>query len=42
MRAVLLAIGLLVLATTLDNSLYDGRYTQAFSQMVSDIAAYFR
>jgi len=42
MRALLLAVGLLVLATTLDISLYAGRYTQAFGQMVSDLAAHFR
>ena len=42
MRALLLAVGLLVLATMLDSSLYGGRYTQTFSQMVSDIAAHFR
>ena len=29
MRALLLAVGLLVLATSLDTSLYGGRYTQA-------------
>jgi hypothetical protein len=42
MRALLLAVGLLALATTLDTSLYGGYYTQAFSQMVSDMAAHFR
>jgi len=42
MRTLLFAIALLVLATMLDNSLFDGRYTQAFSQMVFEIAAHFR
>ncbi len=42
MRALLLAVGLLALATSLDASLYRGRYTQAMSQMISDIATNFR
>jgi hypothetical protein len=42
MRALLLVVGLLALATTLDASLYGGHYTQAFSQMVSDMAVHFR
>ena len=42
MRALLLAVGLLALATSLDTSLYGGRYTQAVSQMISDIGAHFR
>ena len=41
MRAIFLAITLVVLALVLDNTLYKGRYTQAFSQMIADIENHF-
>jgi hypothetical protein len=39
--AIFLAITLVVLALVLDNTLYNGRYTQAFSQMITDIENHF-
>ncbi len=42
MRGIFIAIVLVVSALVLDNNLYGGRYTQAFSQMISDIEAHFR
>jgi hypothetical protein len=42
MRAIWVAVALIVLALVLDNSLYGGRYRQAFSQMITDIENHFR
>ena len=42
MRALIITVALLALAAWLDNSLNGGFYTQALSQMLSDIAAHFR
>ena len=41
MRAIFIAIALVVLALVLDANLYGGRYTQAFSRMIFDIEANF-
>ena len=42
MRPIFLAITLVVLAIVLDNTLYNGRYTQAFRQMITDIETHFK
>ena len=42
MRALLWAVALFAIATTMDTSLNGGIYTQAFSRMVSDMAVTFR
>ena len=42
MRALLWAVALFAIVTTLDTSLNSGLYTQAFSRMVSDIDVNFR
>ena len=42
MRALLWAVALFAMVTTLDTSLNGGIYTQAFSRMVSDMALNFR
>jgi hypothetical protein len=42
MRGIFIAIALVVLALVLDANLYGGHYTEAFSQMISDIEAHFR
>ena len=42
MRVIFIAVALTILALVVDGELYGGRYTQAFSQMVSDMEAHFR
>jgi hypothetical protein len=40
MRALLWTVALVALATSLDNSLYGGFYTQSLNRMIAEIAIY--
>jgi hypothetical protein len=42
MRGIVLFVAAISLATSLDASLYNGRYTQAAAQITSHIATHFR
>jgi len=41
MRKIVLLVGVLALASSLDSSLYGGFYTRAIAQMFSDMATGF-